>query len=464
MPCSVYLSVGESFAEATVFSSSRREFRRWALSKESLNKGLSAFLTSLAKEPVENILIETKLPQFIVKKRLGSTPAFLVTTGFENWLEINSPIKSSHFTVYPNRSPNILDNNLIFGISERTTAHGQIQRGIDPQELEFLIAKLEMNKIKQVVIGFLHATANPENEQTTARFFRERGFDVFSSHEVSHEPNEIPRWQKAVLTAYVWPLMKELDKEIRAALTIAGYENIEPKYLSSAGGYHPITASSHLLAFGFGSTYLLRRYLQKQNTAKHLLYLGLEEFLYLPPQNTMTHCWDSSIGPVSMTMPIFKRIKIQPTQVIERGFWNVATFSDQESGYEPGPMCLGKGLQPTFLDLLAYKDQLKSIEALSERIVEKSKTRILETLSTLSKQERNSGDRHPTKAIEWLLKQARDRARLHFDNFTEPLLIAGSMHELGKTWYQGPSQTNEEAMGLVNIMQSMSTQLEEAQS
>ena len=89
----------------------------------------------------------TNLPQKIIESGHGAPAALLTTSGFENWLEMNLPVKTNFITLLPERAPFLIERDFIFGIDERTNSNGHLEKNVNDTEIEFLIREFFSLKI-----------------------------------------------------------------------------------------------------------------------------------------------------------------------------------------------------------------------------------------------------------------------------------------------------------------------------
>lgn len=365
------LSIGDSFAEVSI-SGKAKASHRWFLPRKNLSEGLKEFLQGkLAEGGVLHVL--TANVEKDLRKRTGSPPAFLVTAGFEHWLQQTLPLSSHQASLQPRRNWSPLEDDRIFGISERTLSSGKTETVVSIEELGFLPSKLELLKIKNVAIGFLHASQNPANEKAAAQFFREKGFDVVCSHEMNASSSETSRWWLAILEAYVRPPFLEHLQSLHAALG-----EHKDKWTVKISG----VPENSLSALG---TYWARKtILQKtRKTSATTLHFGLDHFFLIKEGQSET--WQTEFGEINNPLANCCELSLQPTSRIGLSFWPTPSAKQEASGYEPGPMFLGKSQQLTVLDVLFVRDHLRLPEPLNAMAAEKSKSRILETLFTMAK-------------------------------------------------------------------------------
>jgi N-methylhydantoinase A len=377
MSWSAGLSIGSSFAEFTAYEGSIKSRgsvqRRWYLAKLSLSDGLKAiFAQDLTLQDVD-LTVTLQSADWLLERRRGGPIAWIGTMGFESWPGLMTPELMMNRVARP--AP-LVDSDFMMGLSERTLATGQIERQVTNEDLEFLVAKLEMAKVKEVAVGFLHSLQNPQNEKTVCEFLGARGFSVYPSHLHTDCRREVERWRLAMLDAYVAHEVVELENQLAKI--------------------HSDLPAIRKINFKKGkSTYLtqfeLARGLVEAPAKSLILNLGIEQFAIFETQSQMT-AWPTEFGAIYEDLPRFRRLQIQPTQTIARDHWECPGYTVRQSGYEPGPMILGKSLVPTFIDILCLIYGVAKLTALDGLISDKAEKRILEALFTEAKRQFKSQD------------------------------------------------------------------------
>lgn len=372
MSCKLGLAVGESFAELIGFAANSSganaekpfTFSRWYLPKKSLSDGLKEALKSVPPTAAGNreLFIASDSVERILDRRQGRAPGVLVTSGFETWLALSQPTTTVPFSPAPKRLLAPLEQDAVFGISERTSADGRVLKAVDLEELEFIVAKLQLLKIKDVAICYLHSDVNPENERTTAAFLRGKGLRVFTSH-LQTESRLDTRWLKTLESSFAESAINEEREQINA--TIAAAEGNWSVYSwTSSGPQAWAEANASTLRGGLSGA--LRAYFASRGGTA--LHCGLDTIeLFAQDKN--------SLG-----------IPVQLTQTVGNGTWPFPNFTDNACGYEPGPMLFGRSHQLAALDILYVLGRLTDeIDGFSPLLAEKSRPRILESLFTLAK-------------------------------------------------------------------------------
>lgn len=370
MSCKLGLAVGESFAELIGFSakadgaSDEKPFclSRWYLPKKSLADGLKEALKNAPQASAGgNVFIASNSVDRILDRRQGRPPGVLVTSGFESWLTLSQPTTTVPFSPAPRRSHLPLEQDAVFGISERVASDGRVITAIDREELEFIVAKLQLLKVKDLAVCYLNSDVNPENEQATAAFFRDKGFRVFTSHQQSASRLD-ERWLGAVESSFAESAIEDEREQIEEAFEEGQWEL---HAWSAAGGPVPWSeANARTLRGGLSSA--LHAYFANRKEAT--LHCGLDLISLFAPE---TH----TLG-----------LPLRLTQTVKHGTWPFPHFTESACGYEPGSMLFGRSHQLAALDILFLQQRLQDeIDGFTPLLNEKSRPRILETLYTLAK-------------------------------------------------------------------------------
>lgn len=376
--------IGDSFAEVTISG----QVSRWFLPKKSIADVFRETLLALgaAAKKGGTLTIASSRADSALAKKQGSEPALLVTSGFEAWARLSSKNSMHTPSLRADRAWFPTSVEQTFGIEERITNEGIVERPLKMEELEFLVAKLQLTKTKEIAIGFLHADKYPEHEKQAAQYLREQGFKVIASHEIPGASSlpESTRWRKTLEAAYAETLIQEDIESLRAVLKEQELDsNWNFVFWSDKGQTTAPTAASIRGGVEMAAVQCLPA------SSELGYFFGLEEFLFIRKTER-----DGVAQTRASLLPV------QPTCQVGASAWPFPSWTNVDRGYEPGPMLFGKSHQLTILDVLYVRGHLKSeIEAFSERVQEKSQPRILEALSTLGKDLTEPGRRSDSKLI-----------------------------------------------------------------
>ena len=386
MSWEIGLNIGESFAEILATDQQTSIFKRWYLPQESLAQFLSKFLLENPEVQADRLVVSSRFLEKIIDRKLSGNVANLVTSGFENWSWIRQPATSSHFEMHPKRSPALSNDELVFGITERTLVNGDIEQEIKNEELEFISEKLKLMEVKRVCINFLHSQKNSSNEKLVGEYFKSQGFQIFMSHELGQSLDEVPRWRRNILNACMAGVFEELLADIKRGL--GDKISADKIFFWNSHGELFQNDGNEYISTLFGFAPAIHKHIQKHASLKtpyHILHLGLEFFTLINPHKVQNH-WQTPWGPVDLKSIESQKLKIQPTLAIQNTDWNGwIDLGTEEVGFEPGPLCFGKSRRITLFDLFAFKNKVGQINGVEKLLNEAFQNRFKDSLLAMSK-------------------------------------------------------------------------------
>lgn len=388
MSSCVGLHISESFAEAVIQPTEDKgpglhpallASKRWYLPRKTIADGLKELLALAPPGPISVQVIHNSLPR-ILSKQLGKPPAIVVNSGFESWLPMREPVVSSPFATKTERRRLPLEEDFVFGASGRVGSSGEVIKEQPLEEIDFIAAKLELAKIKDVAIVLLHSENNPEHENLIAGRLREKGFRTVVSHvfgcgakgqQVSPHAL-VDRFRRTIENAFATSAFADEKAQIESALKSLADRQCELRFWSESG---PLAASEGDPDFKRNGehtalTAAFRAHLQPRGKKPELLlHCGLDGFSLLRADDA---------GPAFHP-------QLRPTAVIRNGEWPFPVISEDVVGWAPGPMAFGKSQQLTVFDIFYALENIQEIDGLSSLISDRSRGRILETLLSLAK-------------------------------------------------------------------------------
>lgn len=352
MSWSMALNIGDAFAEAIVFRAKERHQNRWFLPGQQFPKTLSDWLTAQGITSLSEVRLCTNWARTILQRQLSSSPAFLVTSGFEGWLEMNAQRR------------NLVDQNRVLGVNERTGADGSIVATPTPEDLEFVVSKLKLLKTKTVAVGFLHSSKNPTNEDLVGAFLQEAGFKVFKAHDIQSTSSggETARWHTLLEQAAIEEVFSDWCTKLRTALAEILPEG-QPFLVLTENGFQDVAKGLHALATASGPKLSAFQFARARNPDSTATYFGFDEFE------------DQVLGSISL----------QPLQTLKAGIFGFVSLDNKTIQFETGPMGWGRGQNATVLDVVWRAQLLTEPQEILQRFTDRGRRRIDETLLALSR-------------------------------------------------------------------------------
>jgi hypothetical protein len=237
-------------------------------------------------------------------------------------------------------------------LSERISTEGEILSPIKSEELEFILAKLKMMNVKRVCINLAHANKNPEHQAAVVDFFQKNEFEVFSSSRDKSEQDELPAWRKNVLNACLAGAFTEHGEEVQKSFG----EDVKEIFWVDSRGERFTQDKNKISSAMFGWSAALCQEFKK--SCDHLLYLGIENWSLISMEKN-SDTWGSSWGEIQISHPETKRLQTQPSLEIVNSQSQGLQISQNELGFEPGPISFGRAQKTMVFDILIEKFKLE---------------------------------------------------------------------------------------------------------
>jgi len=335
-------------------------------------------LRQIAPQEDFTLLHGTTVGTNTLLERKGARTALVTTAGFEDAIEIGRQARPKLYDFFFDRIEPLVSKDLRFGLNERTAADGEILTSPTPQELRALADQLAAAKPESIAISFLFSFANPKNELAAALALTSLAVPLSISHQILPEFREYERTSTVVINAYLQPVMQsylenlerragELVEERRfsaaksgqkigasapaatrsrifvmqssggiTALSTAAREPVRTVLSGPAGGVVGALATARasgfdrVIAFDMGGT----------STDVSLV------------ENEIKTATDAQIAGLPVAVPMLD------IHTVGAGGGSLARFDaagvlrvgPESAGADPGPICYGRGLQPTVTD------------------------------------------------------------------------------------------------------------------
>ncbi len=155
-------------------------------------------------------------------QRKGARVALITTSGFEDVIEIGRQARPRLYDFFFDRVAPLVCRELRFGVKERTNAEGRILERPSEEELARLREAVRDADPDAIAISFLFSFANPENEAAVAAAVAEIGKPLSVSHRILPEFREYERTSTVVVNAYLQPLMQSYMEKLAERVTNTG--------------------------------------------------------------------------------------------------------------------------------------------------------------------------------------------------------------------------------------------------
>ncbi|MCG3219879.1 MAG: hydantoinase/oxoprolinase family protein [Candidatus Heimdallarchaeota archaeon] len=207
---------------------------------------------------------------------------FISTKGFRDIVEIGRQQRSELYNLkFAQKYPISFSNDLILEVDERLDSEGKEIKPLDISHLDSITASIKSKSIKNIAVSLLFSFLNPTHEKKVSEFLSTKGFNVFTSHEISPQIREYERAVTTIVNAKVSPVVNNYLYRLKSKLVSEGISSpllimqsntgmsdvssigksgVQTLYSGLAGGVMAATDSlehlnrSHLVSLDIGGT------------------------------------------------------------------------------------------------------------------------------------------------------------------------------------------------------------------
>jgi len=310
-------------------------------------------------------------------ERKGARTALVTTAGFEDAIEIGRQARPKLYDFFFDRIEPLVPRDLRFGVNERTASDGAILTSFTAQELDSLASQIAAAKPESIAISLLFSFANPQNELKVAQALQPLAVPLSVSHQILPEFREYERTSTVVINAYLEPVMQSYLKNLEARLPASGSRlpTIASRVVPEAGSRKPkagprifvMQSSGGITALSTAAREPVRTVLSGPaggvvGALAAARASGFDHIIAFDMGGTSTDvslvegeiktATDAHIAglPVSVPMLDIHTVGAGGGSLARFDAAGVLHVGPESAGADPGPICYGRGLQPTVTD------------------------------------------------------------------------------------------------------------------
>jgi N-methylhydantoinase A len=348
-------------------------------------------LRKIAHEGELVLLHGTTVGTNTLLERKGARTALVTTAGFEDAIEIGRQARPKLYDFFFDRVEPLVARDLRFGVEERTACDGEILTAPSPEDLKSLSSRVAATYPQAVAISLLFSFANPKNELAVAEALRPLGIPLSISHEILPEFREYERTSTVVVNAYLQPVMQGyLEKlQYRANELAASKSRTEAPGSEAAIGRRAVAALKRRSSTVGARGTQARIFVMQSNggiaslaaaarepvrtvlsgpaggvvgAAATAHASGFERVIAFDMGGTSTDvslvegviatASDAQVAglPVGVPMLDIHTVGAGGGSLARFDAGGVLRVGPESAGADPGPMCYGRGVQPTVTD------------------------------------------------------------------------------------------------------------------
>ena len=335
------------------------------------SRAIAAALDKIGADTGATLLHGTTVGTNALLQRKGARVALITTAGFEDVIEIGRQARSRLYDFFFDRIPLLVARQMRFGVKERIAANGEVLERPTQSDLARLITAVEQANPEALAISFLFSFANPTNEIAVADALKKFDKPLSISHQILPEFREYERTSTVVVNAYLQPLMQNYLQELgRRASSLQAKDCPATKTRArkpSAPRIFVMQSSGGITALEAAAREPVRTVLSGPagglvGAAASAQQSGFRQIISFDMGGTSTDVAlvQGEVAPSSQSevagFPV--GVPILDIHTVGAGGGSLARFDaagalrvgPESAGADPGPICYGRGTQPTVTD------------------------------------------------------------------------------------------------------------------
>jgi N-methylhydantoinase A len=317
-------------------------------------------------------------------ERKGARTALVTTAGFEDAIEIGRQARPKLYDFFFERVEPLVARELRFGVRERTAADGKILIEPTAEELQELASRVAKSKPEAVAISLLFSFVNTKNEQAVAESLTGLGIPLSISHQILPEFREYERTSSVVINAYLQPVMGRYLANLENGLSAIGFrlpDHRQKHRERETSRIFVMQSSGGITALATAAREPVRTVLSGPaggvvGAAASARRSGFENIIAFDMGGTSTDvslvegeiktATDAQIAglPISVPMLDIHTVGAGGGSLARFDAAGVLRVGPESAGADPGPICYGRGLQPTVTDANLLVGRLQSTKFL----------------------------------------------------------------------------------------------------
>jgi N-methylhydantoinase A len=313
-------------------------------------------------------------------ERRGGRVALITTAGFEDVLEIGRQARAKLYDLFLQRAEPLAPSSCRFGAKERLAADGSVVQVLTSAEIRRLLRQIKKIKPDSVALCLLFSFRNPLHEKRIASTLRSAGYAVSVSHEILPEFREYERTSTTVINAYLVPVMSNYLRD-----TIVRVSALLPRQAHKKSGKNrsrPSQASVRIMQSNGGIISAEQAAREPVRTILSGPAGGVIGAGHAARLARLDKCISFDMGGTSTDVALLTgelrttseaivaglpvAVPMLEIYTVGAGGGSIARFDEggslrvgpESAGAMPGPVCYGRGLDPTVTDAHAVLGHL----------------------------------------------------------------------------------------------------------
>jgi len=215
-PLRVAIDTGGTFTDCVWIDRGRLRMLKVFSTPADPSQAIVEALQKINHEGEFIILHGTTVGTNALLERKGARTALITTAGFEDAIEIGRQARPKLYDFFFDRIEPLVPPDLRFGSEERVSSRGEILSSPSPANLESLVAQIATVQPESIAISLLFSFVNPKNELAIAEALKPLDVPLSISHQILPEFREYERTSTVLINAYLQPVMQRYLENLQS--------------------------------------------------------------------------------------------------------------------------------------------------------------------------------------------------------------------------------------------------------
>ncbi len=366
-PTLVAIDTGGTFTDCVWVERGRVQLLKVFSTPADPSQAIVSALKKISPQSAPVLLHGSTVGTNALLQRKGARVAFVTTAGFEDSLEIGRQARPRLYDFFFDRIEPLVPSELRFGVNERIDTAGKVLRAPTADELRVLRTNLEKAKPEAIAVSLLFSFVNPSNERAIAAALEGvtagNKIPISLSHVILPEFREYERASTVVMNAYLQPIMQRylesLDQRTHSLTSTQGSTRDARIFvMQSNGGITALSAAARepvrTVLSGPAGGVVGALAMSRRSGFDRIISFdmgGTSTDVALVDRELRASSESEVAG-----LPV--RVPMLDIHTVGAGGGSIARFDaagalrvgPESAAADPGPICYGKGEQPTVTD------------------------------------------------------------------------------------------------------------------
>ena len=337
---------------------------------DAIGQALQTILSSGGEGTPLDLACGTTVGTNALLERRGGRVALVTTAGFEDVLEIGRQERPRLYDLLFQKSEPLVPRARRFGLRERLDSEGRVLLSPSKSDIARTVRALVDSGADSVAVCLLFSFVNSKHERAISAAVAAAGLPVSASCKILPKYREFERASTTVVNAYLVPVMgrylADVERNAVARSSLKGrgrqFDRVPVRIMQSSGGILSARAAARepvrTILSGPAGGVLGAQYIAE--------LAGLDRIITLDMGGTSTDVAlleSGNLGSLPTTsetvvsdLPV--AVPMLDIHTVGAGGGSIARFDragalrvgPESAGADPGPICYGRGEQPTVTD------------------------------------------------------------------------------------------------------------------